>query len=207
MNTEKIPEYIDIGYGDKDWYAETENLFVEIYGRHKLVTVANMFAATSINSSLKSNIRLFRRAWHELEHNLPHEKYLPNIRDQLNALRNGGELSGNKIRSFARAMSGGKNSVVVDIWLLRAFDEDRKYSRHTGPHAGKERSGGATEKQYRMIEEWVRNRAMELGLEPRQLSSIIWSGVRTKATGKQNTTKYHDILRHQLFNMYDRKTD
>lgn len=68
----------------------------------------------------KSNVTLFRR--YEIENDLPVGNYLPNIQDQLRLIRSGQPLSGRKINAFARAMAGDQNAVVVDIWLLRAFD-------------------------------------------------------------------------------------
>jgi len=196
VNTANIDKYIDRGYKDGlSWYADTQALFVEIYGPEYLPLVSKLFAATSINSSLKSNIRLFRRALYELESGLPMGKYLPVMAMQIDAIRNGRPMSGRKIRSFAAAMSGDVNAVVVDIWLLRAFEESNKYYRQL---SGTLREGGATKWQYDVIEEYVRQEARIRGLEPRQVSAMIWSGVR------RGVTRYHDILRHQIYNMYER---
>lgn len=198
LDDSKIDSIIKAGRHDRDWYQHTESLFVWLYGRDKLITVCNLFAATSINSSLESNVRLFRRALYEIENNLPVGKYLPNIRNQITRIRNGEELSGRKIRSFARAMSGGVDAVVVDIWLLRAFNQDRQYKRHTGPHAGTIRSGGATPKQYDAIETYVRDRAYDMSIQPRQLSAIIWSGCRGLRSGKM-TSRYDSLLIDQAY--------
>lgn len=202
MNLKNLDRYIQVGYKDKDWYQECEQVLLDAFGPHKLVLVANLLAATSIASSLKSNIRLFRKAMYQMENDLPFDGYLPQIKYQLERLREGKDLSGRKIRSFARAMSGGTQSVVVDRWLLRAFDMDRKYVRHTGPHKGKTLSGGPTDKVYSMIEEFVQSKAFDMGLEPRQLSAIIWSGVRISQGGDRET-HYKNVLRHQLFNMFE----
>lgn len=203
MDVTDIDKYIAIGMKDKMWYQECEETLVEIYGREKLVLVTNLLAATSIGSSLKSNLQLFRKALHQLERDLPFVGYLPGIKFQLDRIRKGEELSGRKIRSFARAMSGDTQAVVVDRWLLRAFKMDRQYKRNTGPHAGKILSGGATDKQYTAIEEWVRNRAFEMEMEPRQLSAIIWSGVRISMSGDRET-HYKTVLKLKLYNMYDK---
>jgi hypothetical protein len=203
MELNDIPKYIQIGMKDKDWYQQCEQTLVELFGRHRLVLVANLLAATSIGSSLKSNVQLFRKALYQMENDLPFVGYLPNIIIQLEYLRAGQELSGLKIKSFARAMSGGTQAVVVDRWLLRAFKMDRQYMRHTGPHRGKTLSGGATDKQYAMIEEWVRNKAFDMGLEPRQLSAIIWSGARISMGGDRET-HYTNVLKLKMYNMYDK---
>jgi hypothetical protein len=203
MNIENIDKYLAIGIKDRNWFQTCESLFIEQYGQEKLKLVAQLFAATSIASSLKSNIQLFRKALYQMENSLPFEGYLPNIRVQLELIKQGKEISGRKIRSFANAMSGDINAVVVDRWLLRAFELDRQYMRHTGPHKGKVLSGGPTDKQYTMIENYVRDLAKELKLEARQVSSMIWSGVRISQSGDRETN-YGTILRLKNYNMYER---
>jgi hypothetical protein len=202
METKDIDKYIQIGLRDKDWYQECEALFKEHFGQERLKLVAQLFAATSQASSLKSNIQLFRKALNQWEKGLPFVGYLPGIQRQLTNLRSGNELSGLKIRAFANAMSGDINAVVVDRWLLRAFNMDKMSLRTTGPHKGKMLSSGATKKQFKLIEDWVRVKAEEMGIEPRQLSAIIWSGVRISISGDKET-HYKTILKHKLYNMYE----
>lgn len=240
MNTDKIARYLWIGRKDLRWYEDAEALFTELFpGRVELV--AKLFAATSINTSLKANITLFRRALHEIENELPIGNYMPNIRQQLEQIRAGGDLTGRKIRSFAAAMSGDPDAVVVDIWILRAFDMDRKYFRKDkvpnvtkiaqeqenffkGYHAldftvedllphksgtprvlptetGRYRSGGASDSQYTKIENYIRREARAVGLQPRQLCAMIWTGVRIHDGGGRET-HYKNILRQKLYNLF-----
>lgn len=206
------PIYIDIGRADKNWYEEHQLLFEKIYGKDRLSLITSLFAATSINSSLQANVRLFRKALHEIENNLPFSSYLPVMLLQLERIRAGEPIKGRKITNFAAALSGNVNAVVVDIWLLRAYEMDRKYSRIKTKldfisgtlysRKIKARSSGATNAQYNYIEKEVRAKAKELDLEPRQVSAMIWSGVRTARTGNKQT-KYKEVLLHQLYNMFD----
>lgn len=201
MNDEKIPLYLSTGHKDKDWYSGCKKMFIEIFGHDRLELVTKLFAATSINTSLKSNITLFRKALYEIENDLPVGNYLPNIQAQLQKVREGKELSGRKISSFQRAMCGDTDAVVVDIWLLRAFGLDRKCMRHTGPHAGLLRSGGPTPKQYTMIEAYVREESTGHGLLPCEMSSMIWAGCRIVTNGDRET-RYTSILRNHLTNLF-----
>lgn len=194
MNTDKIARYLWIGRSDKDWYADTEVTIEYLFGEENVFKVASLLAATSINSSLKSNLALFHKALYQLENNLPFDGYLPVMKMQLDSYRETGFISGRKINNFALAMSGNKNAVVVDIWILRAFGYSNLTLRHSGPHAGKEREGGATKKQYDEIEKYIHEEAPLMGLQPREFCSMIWSGVRTNNTGFRNTTRYCDIL-------------
>lgn len=161
--------------------------------------MTQLFAATSINSSLKSNVRLFRKALHEHENLLPFSVYLPVMLLQLKRIRAGEPIQGRKINSFAAAMSGDPNAVVVDIWLMRAYGEEVRYV-----HKGVTRNASPTSKQYDQIENHVRYLAYQKDLEPRQLSTMIWSGVRI-ATNNDRETHYENVLRQQLYNMFETK--
>ncbi len=204
MNTSKIGRYVWIGRKDILWYSIAQTLFTDLFGIDRLGIVTKLFAATSINTSLKANITLFRRALYEIENDRPIGKYLPNIRQQLAQVRAGLPLTGRKINSFANAMAGDKNAVVVDTWLLRAFDMDKKYYRVGKPgtkQRGQNRSSGATDRQYTDIENYVRQEAEAMGLEARQLSAMLWSGVRISQSGDQET-HYNRILRYHFGNMF-----
>lgn len=234
LDTSRIARYVWIGRHDRGWYQDAEQTFVQIFGRHRLDLVTKLFAATSINTSLKANITLFKRALHEIDKGLPlgtTGNFMPNIRQQIEQIRAGKDLTGRKIRSFAAGMSGNRDAVVVDIWLLRAFGQDRKYWRnddrysmklitngllHTalfpdeiampepliekkGKGRGLFRSGGATDGQYDAIETYVREEAAAMGVQARELSAMIWSGVRIDQGGDR-TTRYTDILFHHFTN-------
>lgn len=196
-----IEYYLKVGEKDKDWYKQCQQLFEDLYGKEKLQLVTNIFAATSINSSLKSNIRLFRKALYEIENGLPFSNYLPVMLLQLQRIRAGQPIQGRKISSFARAMSGDPNAVVVDVWLLRAFELDNKSKRSL---SGRLQSSGATNKQYDFVELYCRELAEVLGLQPKEVSAMIWAGVRITRTGDRET-HYKNILQHQLFNMFETK--
>lgn len=98
-------------------------------------------------------------------------------------------------------MQGDQNAVVVDIWILRAFDEDRKTVRRSGPHEGLKRSSGATDKQYTIIEAWIRQEAMYRQLHAAELCSMIWGGIR-REIGRDNETRYCDFMKQQLITLF-----
>lgn len=205
MDTSKIKTYAEIGSKDLNWYQDTQVVFEDLFGHERLHLVTRIFAATSINTSLKSNITLFRKAYYEIENHLPIGRYLPNIQNQLQRIRTGQDLSGRKIRNYANAMSGDKNAVVVDVWLLRAFGMDKKYFRKPkeGSKArGINRSSGPTDRQYTMIEDYIKKLAKKMKLQPRQLSSMIWAGVRITTNG-DTETRYDRILKNKLTNLFN----
>jgi hypothetical protein len=201
----KIPRYLWIGRHDQHWYHDCEKTFVDLFGADRLGLVTKIFAATSINTSLKSNITLFRKALYESENDKPVGKYLPNIQMQLERVRAGQDLSGRKIRSFAAAMAGDKNAVVVDVWISRAFGVDRRYFRQTKGAAegvGNVRDGGVSDKHYTLIENWVRAEAAQMGLQPREFNSMIWAGVRIDQSGNRET-HYKTTLINKLTNLFN----
>lgn len=205
VDTSKIHLYTWLGRKDKNWYAQCQELFTDLFGPEKLDLVCKLFAATSINTSIKSNITLFRKAYYEIENGLPISNYLPSIKTQLQYIREGLPLSGRKINSFARAMAGDHSAVVVDIWLTRAFGLDVQYFRQTKDAAegvGRNRSSSPSDKQYTLIETWVRTEAVKMGLQPRELSAILWSGVRIYVAGDRDT-HYKDRLRQSLINLFN----
>lgn len=202
LNTDSIAKYLWIGRNDKDWYKGCRQVFVDIFGEEEIELVCSLFAATSINSSLKSNIQLFRKAYYEIKNDLPVGNYLPVMKQQIVSIREGGDLSGRKIRSFKNAMKGDQQAVVVDIWLLRAFMQDIKHNRKVkGTDQVVLRSGGATDRQYTAIETYIREQSAGMGLHPCEMSAMIWAGVRINQGGDRQT-RYESILRHSFNNLF-----
>lgn len=186
MNTDSIGRYVWNGRKDKNWYADCRAAFVDLFGEENIPLVTKLFAATSINTALKANVTLFRRAYYEIKFELPIGKYLPNIQNQLQYIREGGELSGRKINNFAKAMSGDTSAVVVDVWICRAFGLI---------------VSSPSKKQYDEIEAWITGQASKMNLQPCELCAMIWSGVRSEGS-RERDTKYISLLRSQLINLY-----
>lgn len=197
--TDKISDYIKIGAKDKFWYARCEQLFRELFPKHDIKTIARLFAATSMNTSLPANVTLFRKALYEMENNLPVSSgYMPNIRKNIALARNGEDLSGRKIRNFANAMSGDKNAIVVDVWITRAFGVcDEKFWKKRQRNYYRTPS----KKEYDWIENYLKAEAKKRRIEPRQLCSMVWAGVRIATSGRRETN-YHDRLRGYFINLF-----
>ncbi len=202
LETDAIAKYLWLGRGDQHWYADTEKVIIELFGKEELWLVSQLLAATSIHSTLKSNIHQFKKALHQIKTGQEIKGYLPVVLSQVVQVRDGIGLTGRKINNFAKAMAGDRDAVVVDIWICRAFGQDRKYTRKA---SGTPLNGGPTENQYSTIEAWIQKNAREMGLQPREFCAMIWSGVRQIATGRNNTTRYEGYLKqvftkhHKLF--------
>lgn len=197
MNTDRIAEYLWVGRNDQHWYRDCQELFEKHFGKEQLPLVTKLFAATSIHTSLPANVRLFRKALYEIREGLPFGKYLPVMLTNLQYARDGKPLSGRKINNFAAAMAGQKDAVVVDIWQMRAFGIGTK--RKPGEEKSLDRS--PTKKEYDSIEMWYRRASETTGLQPRELSAMVWAGVRiVQANNKQS--HYKQLLDYHLNNLY-----
>lgn len=185
-----IPEYISLGKADLKWYAECRVTLEEIFPGEDLWLICRLLAATSIHTSLKANIKLFRKALYLYHNDLPFNGFVPVMTKQLVSLKAGGDLSGRKIRNFAAAMYGNPNAVVVDTWILRAFAVNRKRT-----FRGRIIDASASKKQYDAIEKWIVKRAFKLGMQPRELCSMIWAGVRRYKGYFYEPTRYCEFIK------------
>ena len=183
LDNRKISFYIDEGYSDRYWYQECENVLRKLF-KDDWQLAAKMLAATSINTSITSNVTLFKRAWYQYHNDLPLTGYLPNIEKQLAQIKAGTGLTGQKICAFERAMTGDPDAVVVDLWLARAFGVEKRYFRK---ESELERSGGVSEKTFKAVTLSVQIKAYSMGVQPREASAMIWSGIRKQFFPKEKT--------------------
>jgi hypothetical protein len=187
MNIERIPFYVWNGWNSKDWYSECADCIVDLFGADNLVLVAKCLAATSMNNYLKGNVRQARKALYQIKNNIPFKGIgFKNVRVALQATLDQKDFSGRKTNNFWKAMTGDKDAVVVDIWILRAFGFP-----NTTP----------TKKQYDNIESWIMNEAAARNLEARQLQAMIWIGARTHFKGPDVST-YATLLNHHCKNLF-----
>lgn len=195
-NTKDILRYYLKGQKDFDWYPKLNVFLQEQFPRENVTLLADLLAATSIHSSLPSNVRQFFKAKRMLETGAPFTGFLPNIVTQLEYIRAGQGLSGRKIRNFSEAIQGNPDAVVVDIWICRAFNIDI-----TRIYKGRDVSRAPTTKEYNVVEDWIQEQAFAVGVQPRQMCSAIWGGIRTEQTGRQNTTEYQNVIMAELQQM------
>jgi hypothetical protein len=81
-----------------------------------------------------------------------------------NALTLGfGALKGLKTNSFAKAIAGDEQAVVIDVWMLRAVGIEKKTPNQT---------------QYFELVEAVKKTAFDFGMTPRAMQALIWIVVR-----------------------------
>jgi len=184
---DNIPRYLYNGRKDKFWYSDTRAGLVDMFPGENIDLIIDILCATSMNTSLKSNVTQFFKAFYMVQNDEPFEGFLPAMIMQLDLVREGKPLTGRKIGSFSRAVKGDKSAIVVDIWIMRAFGIYVKGKRET-----------PSKKEYDEIEKYLQCQAPLMNLEPRQMCSMIWSGIRTEQTGKSNTTRWDMIIRSKM---------
>jgi hypothetical protein len=75
-------------------------------------------------------------------------------------------LKGLKTNSFAKAIAGDEQAVVIDVWMLRAVGIEKKTPNQS---------------QYWELVEAVKKTAFEFGMTPRAMQALIWIVVRGSA--------------------------
>jgi hypothetical protein len=75
-------------------------------------------------------------------------------------------LKGLKTNSFAKAIAGDEQAVVIDVWMLRAVGIEKKTPNQS---------------QYNELVEAVKKTAFDFGMTPRAMQALIWIIVRGSA--------------------------
>lgn len=179
----------------KYWYDEEREALAKLLPNYDINLVIDILCATSMNSTLKANVTLFLKAMYQINNDLPLKGFMPNIKKGIEDCLAGGQLNGMKTGSFARALKGDKDAVVVDLWHQRCYGIDREEQQETRTIVRT-----PTPKEYRAVEAEVRNSARILQYEPRQVSAMIWGGMRKLYGNLHDTGTYSGMLKIQLQN-------
>src|ERR1017187_5519374 len=75
--------------------------------------------------------------------------------------------------------------------VLPDEDVSKKYE-----HRSRTQQRSPSKREYDSIEQWMQKEAPLLGLQPREMGSMIWGGVRIEATGQHNTLRYDTVIRN-----------
>lgn len=186
-NAKKLLNHYDTGKPEMGWYDDVHHELEGLFGKDAPL-MANLLAATSSNSTVKSNTTLALKAYGYIKtgvdlDNLPAGKgFLPAVVMNIKKAAAGERLAGRKIDNFAQAIQGNPDAVVVDRWMMRAFGFDKDAPT---PH------------QYDVIEHAVKDLAQRQGVTPRQMQAAIWFSVKNKteaAAGKVNEAPPYGTL-------------
>jgi len=77
-------------------------------------------------------------------------------------------FGGPKVQAFSKALKGDLSQVVVDTWMLRAFDVPN-----------------ATPLRIQTITEFITKKAKRFGMRPAEVQAAIWCGIKLSQKRKQ----------------------
>lgn len=197
--TKNIDRYISAGIKDRYWYEETRQVIERLMPGEDINLFIDVLCATSINSTLKSNVTKAVRQYWNIVNGLPTSGDLPAMIYQIELVRQGLPLHGRKVLAFSKAMKGDPDAVVVDVWLCRAFGIDSEYFNK---QRGATHTRSPSKREYETVERYVRRYAKRNGFQAREASSMIWSGIRMINTGKDNTTRFDHALQMKLGTLF-----
>lgn len=192
LNTSNIGHYLNNGQFHKDWYPNEVEKVINLLPEFENLPIIRVFAVTSMTTSIEANVSLAIKALQQMSREEEIKGFLPAQITYLNLIRNGFDVPGRKIGNFIRALEGDVNSVVVDIWMCRAFGT---YATRMLRVGNRYRKYGLapTKREYDTIEQFCVKDAARLGIEPRQYQSIIWAGIR-RDLGIQRNITWSDLL-------------
>lgn len=130
--------------------------------------MADFLAATSPMTAVEGNLTLALRAFRQWQDGLAFDGFSAQVQANLMRAARGEPLSGQKINNFAQALKGDQNSVVVDRWMMRVFNQP---------------GIDPTAKQYALAESLIRDLAREMGVTPAQAQAALWGGAKAQAQG------------------------
>lgn len=215
----RVARYLLNGLKDRHWYRDNAEITKQLFKHFPADLFPKLLAATSIRNEIGGNVTKALRALDQFYKDELHDVligkkgekkvmqnhfpgHLDAVMMQLALVKagkgfgNGSKNSARKITAFAEAMQGLPNAVVVDIWLMRAFNTDILRL-----HKNRMISTSPAPKLYDAIEWYCQKVAQRLAMEPREISAMLWSGIRSEFNQRQ--TRYTDFFERKLsFGMF-----
>lgn len=189
LDTKNISGYIDSGKCHKDWYDYEADSLIKLLPEFKGFPIIRAFAITSMTTSIEANVCLALKALQQMKRGEDFNRFLPNQITYLNLMKQGKDVPGRKIMSFIRALEGDENSVVVDIWMCRAFGLNKKRNLN-----GRVYHVVPTKKEYDAIENFVKKDSKKHGLSPRQYQAVVWGAIKSQESVVSKNVSWSDIL-------------
>lgn len=193
MNLDNIDFYLELGKDNKYWYEKESLKLKEMLPEFKNLPIIRCFAVTSMTTSIEANVSLAIKALIQLYNNLEFKGFLPNQIKYLNLIKNNKDVPGRKIMSFIKALEGDSNSVVIDIWMCRAFGIINERILNTKGHTRKY-FRAPSRKEYDIMEFACITEAKKRNITPREFQSMIWSGIKISESNLSKNISWADIL-------------
>lgn len=157
-----------------DWYHKSGSYIREIFGSESDLFI-DLLAITSQRNSVKNNVICALHAFYSIRHNRPlikkygiADKW---IKRNINMLLNNKDYSGFKITAFAEALKGNLDSIVLDVWMMKAFNINRQ---------------SPTERDRKYISYIIKKLSKKLHMKPAEIQACVW----TYAKNELNNTNF-----------------
>ncbi len=182
INEYDISKYLFHGWKERNWYPATLRAFKQMLpANFDIELFVKIFAMTSPLTHFKANITIAMKVYDLFKKNKHISTLvLPGVAKTLIDFReekftfSGTERNGRrKISNFARAILGDKEAVVVDSRVLEAYGLMEYYE-----WKGKIWQYSPRISEYDLIEKHIKLLASATGYEPRQIVSMLWSGMK-----------------------------
>lgn len=172
MTRGDIVESIEGSSDWKDWYERHDQTLRDLFGED-----ADLFqlllSATSQAASVKTNVSLALKAYSQLKEGKPFEGYLPAVIKNLDRIREGTKLSGQKISAYQEASTDDEKKVVVDRHIARMLF----------------RVDSPSPAQFAKAAKVLTEIGDQIGWTPRQVQAALWAASIRKAG---NTPESYD---------------
>lgn len=163
------------------WYEDTYKTFVDLLPGYDIELFVKAFGATSPMSHLRSNLRFALQAYDCIKKGKSVEELqvIPPAKAMLRDLAKGTfekvarDSTRRKVINFTNAILGDVSAVIVDSWMLKAYDIGREYVWNNKTYCRTPRID-----VYDSIEYHLRTLAKGSGFEARQLTAMAWAGIR-----------------------------
>ena len=161
------------------WYSDSREAVKRVYGEDWRL-FCGLLAATSARATVKANVTLARKAYNQIKDAgaIARSGFTNHHYKSINAYIKYGRPNGRKCQGLYQNLIGNEYYVPVDIWMLRYAGINKKIP---------------SKFEYDLIEDRVREEAIELGITTAQRQAEIWSKTRG------DSSSYADyIIQYQL---------
>lgn len=153
---------------NKDWYTKSLKAIETKYGIHTLKFI-KLLGVTSPRNTVKRNLFLADKT---LKYTLLDKKVdfsygIANkqIAKNVNRALNGDKIGGIKVNAFIKALSGDLNQVVIDSWMLKAFNIKRQ---------------SPLPNDTKHIKTIIKKISIETNLKPSEAQACLWCYAKTE---------------------------
>ncbi len=160
---DRVQEY----YRASNWYRQSYHT-IKTYLEDPELFI-KLLAATSQRNSVKANTAAALDAYRCIQTNTPITKKYgiadKLIKENISRIKQGAPLKGPKIKSFAAALNGDSDKIVIDVWMLRAFNIKRQ---------------APTPLDRYCIQERITQLSNKLNMAPRDVQACLWTWAKTE---------------------------